>query len=366
MELSVFIKNIIEILLNKSITLYRFFSMINKDKSRNIVIISLHKIGDTIFTIPAIKLIYDTFNKKDIFLVAFPESTELYRIFFAESTIVALERENFKFGGRLASRKARKFLSKLKPKMLIDLTGSIVTLTLLFNSKASKIVGTNKRFYKALYSEFVTERKEPHLMDRYLDIVKQVIPIKNQVVNYEFPSSINGSTILIHPFAGWSAKEWNINKYIELAARLNKEFEVEIVSPEGLLPIDIISEINILKIPVSFTNSITALINKIKHCSIFVSNDSGPLYIAAMLGKPTFTIYGPTNPLFSIPFGDNHSHIQKMIKCSPIINMQYCFTNAGRFGCPSFECLNLLEVDEVYGKLRFFISKLGIKKIITV
>jgi ADP-heptose:LPS heptosyltransferase len=44
----------------------------------------------------------------------------------------------------------------------------------------------------------------------------------------------------------------------------------------------------------------------LKKCSIVVSNDSGPLHIAAALGTPVLGIYGPTDPLLQGPFGDNH------------------------------------------------------------
>ena len=92
--------------------------------------------------------------------------------------------------------------------------------------------------------------------------------------------------------------------------------------------------------------------------NLIISNDSGPLYLANLLGKPTFTIYGPTNPEYSIPFGKNHDYIQKKIECSPEKNKQYCFTNAGRKGCPSFECMNKLTIDEVLKKLNEFLSRI--------
>jgi ADP-heptose:LPS heptosyltransferase len=41
-------------------------------------------------------------------------------------------------------------------------------------------------------------------------------------------------------------------------------------------------------------------------CSIVVTNDSGPLHIAAAVGTPVLGIYGPTDPLLQGPYGDNH------------------------------------------------------------
>lgn len=43
-----------------------------------------------------------------------------------------------------------------------------------------------------------------------------------------------------------------------------------------------------------------------QRCAYFVSNDSGPMHIAAALGVPTLGIFGPTNPNLQGPFGHQH------------------------------------------------------------
>jgi heptosyltransferase-2 len=91
---------------------------------------------------------------------------------------------------------------------------------------------------------------------------------------------------------------------------------------------------------------------------LIVSNDTRIIYIASLLGKPTFTIYGPTNPEYSLPFGKYHRFIQKKIVCSPKPGEQYCYLEAGK-KCPSFECMNQLTVEEVYEKLSNFIFEIN-------
>jgi len=80
-----------------------------------------------------------------------------------------------------------------------------------------------------------------------------------------------------------------------------------------------------------------------------------------LLGKPTFTIYGPTNPKFSLPFGERHQFYQKILPCSADKEM-VCFTLGG-INCPSYECLNLISVDEIENAAIKFISELGIEEI---
>jgi ADP-heptose:LPS heptosyltransferase len=106
------------------------------------------------------------------------------------------------------------------------------------------------------------------------------------------------------------------------------------------------------------------LIIKIKECSAFIGNDSGPIYIASLLDKPTFTLFGPTNPEFSLSSGEHHRYIAKSLKCSPAKNTQYCFTQAGQNGCPAFECMNLLGLDEVNRCIRLFLEENKIVKVV--
>lgn len=101
----------------------------------------------------------------------------------------------------------------------------------------------------------------------------------------------------------------------------------------------------------------------IKQCSVAIGNDTGTIHIASYLGKPTFTIYGPTNPVYHLPYGKNHRYIQCRLKCSPLPNEKVCFTFGGRIGCPSNECMNLLSAKDVVDNVYDFIHFLNIEKI---
>ena len=48
----------------------------------------------------------------------------------------------------------------------------------------------------------------------------------------------------------------------------------------------------------------------LKHCSYLISNDSGPMHIAASLGVPTLGIYGPTNPILQGPYGPRNTWVR--------------------------------------------------------
>jgi heptosyltransferase-2 len=320
-------------------------------------VIALHRLGDTVFTIPAISEIQKLYRQKMI-VICFPESIPIYNLTLNDIYFCPIDRENFFFGRRIAKIKAKKKLSSLKPKIIFDLTGSMISASLIFSQRAKQIIGINGERFRTIYDKFIAFRKNPHLVDVYLDAISPVIQLTDRNNLKKIPTVFNPKgKILIHPFAGWRAKEWNFNKYYKLAISLKRFYQISLIVPINNISNDITNEFFLDGVEVIQTQTVEQLIEQIKSCSIFIGNDSGPLYIASLLGKPTFSIYGPTNYEFSSPFGESHQNITKTLKCSPEKNKQYCFTTAGMFGCPSFECMNLLEFEDAYDRIIELINK---------
>lgn len=338
--------------------LVRMLSSIRNAEGKNIVIVSFHRLGDTVFTIPAVKEIIKRYNK-DVYIVCYEDNALIYKEVLPDINYISLSKNDFYLNGRIAKGKTRRLIKKLKPKTIFDLTKSVKSAFLIFTIPAKELIGSNIDHFRAIYTHFVPIRKTPHLIDTYLDVVKTKFNLENENNLKAFNINYNkDGKILVHPFGGWAAKEWELEKFILLAEKLSKEYSVEIIAPSNL-----VSSQSKQEFPISETKSITDLIEKIKECSVFIGNDSGPLYIANMLGKPTFTIYGPTNPDYSVPYGDAHDFIIKTIHCSPEKGKQYCFTHAGMVGCPAFKCMELLDADEVYNKLLPFVQKYCNKKL---
>ena len=95
------------------------------------------------------------------------------------------------------------------------------------------------------------------------------------------PAARRGRRILIHAGAGQPARLWPRERFERLAASLEKEgWTTEVLDD-------------------SFTG-IDRLLDRIAAADRFIGNDSGPGHLAALLGVPTFTVFGPQLPeLFS-------------------------------------------------------------------
>jgi ADP-heptose:LPS heptosyltransferase len=347
------------------ITLLGFFFMIIRTFKRSdshhqklILVICLHRIGDTLFTVPAIKQLLS--QNMEVRVLIFSPLMSVLKKIFDKNIFIELEKKSFLFNNKISNSKSRKLIKKLDPEIIVDLTGSITSASLIFNAPTKKIFGMNSEFFRSIYSGYIPVRNLPHLMDRYCDVVSLLnIPDKN---NYKISSlTINKiNKILIHPFAGWKAKEWSLRSFIKLAGKLKEEYFVTLVCERNNIQDDVLAFLQEQRIPFVYTDTLEMLTDEIESCSLFIGNDSGPLYIAAALGKPTFTIYGPTNPDYSIPLGNHHKYFRKLVPCSPGHDNQYCFTNAGRSGCPAFQCMNNASFEEVYLSVKNFIKNISL------
>lgn len=328
----------------------------SKKNNDKIGIIVLHKLGDSVFTIPALKQIIN-YHKKNIFLICFSETIPIFKIVFSSINYIGLLHDDFLFNERVIKYKAKKKLKKLNFSTIYDLTGAINSATILYNYPAKEIIGINEIYYKTIYTKHSRIRSEPHITDIYLDAIKSTVPLKN-FNDDQIIENIHGEYIIIHPFASLESKEWGLKKYIYLAEHLNKKYNCILVVPPQKISTDLLSELSIKKIKVIETQTIPELIEIIKKSFLLIGNDSGPVHIANLLGKSTFTIYGPTNPLFHKPLTGKNKYIIREIPCTPKSSEKLCFTCAGRIGCPSFECINNLSFNEVKKEVDEFIKTL--------
>ncbi len=327
-------------------TIYKIFGK----KGETVCVISIHKLGDSIFTFNAINSI-KKFYKKDVYIFCHYNAKEIYKLIHPENMIIAIPKECFHFNDRYLDSKARKLLKSLNPEIIIDLTGVMTSVSLIFNSKAKKIIGMNRKLFRSIFDEFVELNTNLNSLEIYNNAIKNLIPIYPIEINHnDFKTSIK--RILIFPFAGWKSKEWGLGKFIRLAERIKDNYEVEFIFDDNFVSNEILNYLNEKNISFTVGKTIKDLIDKINSSDLVIGNDSGPSQIAAYLGKRTFSIYGPTNPDFHLVIGKQNKFIQKKIACSPKENERLCFTDGGKSGCPSFECMNLLTVDEVFNYLK--------------
>ncbi|RYD75402.1 MAG: glycosyltransferase family 9 protein [Verrucomicrobiaceae bacterium] len=88
--------------------------------------------------------------------------------------------------------------------------------------------------------------------------------------------------------------------------------------------------------------SLAELIEELKGCDVLLTNDTGTMHLAGLLGVPTVAIFGSTEPALTGPLGQGHRVLRRHVECSP------CFLRE----CPlDFRCMRAVEVDDVVAAL---------------
>lgn len=92
--------------------------------------------------------------------------------------------------------------------------------------------------------------------------------------------------------------------------------------------------------------SLRELIALIEQCTVFLTNDSGPMHIAAALKTPLVALFGSTSEIATGPY-EHGDVIHKHVSCSP------CYKRT----CPiDFKCMKEIQSDEVYEALMRYIA----------
>jgi ADP-heptose:LPS heptosyltransferase len=341
-------------IINSFLFFIRLF-VVKRKKSNIIVIIALHRLGDSVFTLPAISNIIE-FHKTNIYLICFTEIKSIYSLVFNSINFVEINHQDFFYNYRIAKSRTRRILKKLQAQTIYDMTGDVSSASLIFTDRASQIIGINEPYYRNLYTKFKCIRNRPHLVDNYLDGIRDIIPIKKFIPEVRKQSNKNFQ-IIIHPFASSKSKQWGLWKFIELARVLRQQYECTFVSLPGAIPNDVKEEILKHDIIIIETKSTAELIEVIKNGSLLIGNDSGAIQIADLLGIPTFTLYGPTNPEYHTPKYCNNQFVVRQLSCSPKTDDKWCFTHGGVF-CPSNECMIGLSFNEVKNDVLSMINNL--------
>jgi heptosyltransferase-1 len=146
--------------------------------------------------------------------------------------------------------------------------------------------------------------RSAHVVDRNLDLAAgagagsllRTFPLPPGQPEGDLPA---GDFVLASPLAGWRSKQWPIEHYRSLAARLLRDLGVPLVlnlPPDGSVTAGD---------AVTHKSGLPGLIYATRRAAAVLGVDSGPLHLAAALGKPGIAIFGPTDPARNGPYGDS-------------------------------------------------------------
>ena len=146
-----------------------------------------------------------------------------------------------------------------------------------------------------------------------------------------------------------SAKRWLPDRFAEVAKRLVRRLEqserahaaVVILGAKGeeSLGKDIAAQLGGRSVVLSGATTIRELMGVVKRCRLLITNDTGPMHIAAACGVPVVAVFGPTDWRTTAPYGRERSIVREAVDCAPCLLRE----------CPiDHRCMTRISVDRVY------------------
>ena len=128
--------------------------------------------------------------------------------------------------------------------------------------------------------------------------------------------------VVLNPGAAYgSAKRWGEEGFAAAGDALAEEFGLDVVIIGSELERSIAERIQQrMRSRVAVLNgktSLETLIGVISQSSLVLTNDSGPMHVAAALGVPTVAIFGATDDAVTGPFGSRARVVREPVECSP-------------------------------------------------
>ena len=345
---------------------------------RRLLIRGTNWVGDSVMVIPALREIRKVFPATKITALVLPWVSDLYEISPWVDDILLYDRDGIHAGitGRLRLVKAiskRKFdaavllqnsfeaalLTRLaripiRAGYKRDCRGWLLTHGIPVDKNVTKL---HQIFY---YWDLIDKlfRKKRVGLETSKDLVKvqsiynNSLPIRETTQKiakqrlHDGGISFSGKLVGVNPGASFgSAKRWSTNSYAKVLDRLVEEENTEIVifgsSSELTIANAICQNMQHHPLVLSGKTSLSHLMAMISSCQLLITNDSGPMHLAAALKVPTLALFGSTDEITTGPLNPFAVVLNKKVECSPCLLRE----------CPiDHRCMTQITAEEVYQK----------------
>ena len=329
---------------------------------RKVLIIKPSAIGDVVHALPVLNLLRRKWPAAHVSWLVTPACAGLLERHPQLDEVVRFERKELGKGWKnpRAAADLVRFARALRDKrfdLVIDLQGLFRSGWLAAQTRAAVRVGQASAREGAwvFYTHRVpTGSPEQHAIERYLTVA-EALGCERGPVEFRFAvddadrehvaAMVPPRYAVLMPGTNWPTKMWPVEKFAGLVAPLRERFGLESVVAGGPDTVDLAS-----KMPggtnLAGKTNLRQLVALLEKADLVVANDSGPMHIAAALGRPLVTPYGPTNPVRTGPYNRADTVLRLDIPCSP------CYSRR----CAHQSCLQWIGVESVLALAREQVS----------
>ncbi len=229
-------------------------------------------------------------------------------------------------------------LRKQRFDLILDLQALARSATVGWLAAGGSLVGLHDwRELAAGYYDISVPRpsRETHAADWYLEVVRAIgVPVhhdfdwmprrENIAAEIEARWHLKDApTIALLPGARWENKRWPAQHFAELVRLLRLRqpalrFAILGGASDSKLAQTIVTAAPDACRDLTGRTSLPEMVEVIRKCDAVVTNDTGPMHVAAALRKPVIALFGPTHPARTGPYGQvSHALQRQDLLCVP-------------------------------------------------
>ncbi len=312
-------------------------------KPFRILIRSSNWLGDAVMSVPAIRAIKDGRPDMHVTILSPEKIAPMWKLISEVDEILSLPNKSLFSAARLIARQAKFEVAILFPNSL---------RVALEAWRIPRKVGYRGHARGWLLNQIVREPRRPgppeHHATRFLRIADDCgadVDL-SQPAHALLPPTFNikdRKFLGLCPGAEYGpAKRWLPERFAEAAAAISAQskanwilFGTEKDRAVGDTISAALGEKCVNRIG---QTTLDELIEEVRGCRALLTNDTGTMHLAALLGVPVVAIFGSTEPVLTGPLGNRHIILRHHVECSP------CFLRE----CPiDFRCMKEVTTQEV-------------------
>ncbi len=313
----------------------------NKQKLQplSILVRSSNWLGDAVMSVPTVQALKQGRADAQITVLVSEKIADLWKAVPEVDEVLTLDSNLWS-----TARKLRKRFD-----VAVLLPNSMRSALEVFLADIPRRIGYPGHHRRWLLNQMIDEPTQPplipkHHAERFANIATDLGGPLPQFQPLCVSASASSSYLGLCPGAEYGpAKRWLPSRYREVLKEVSQQtglqWKIFGTAKDSLIAQDIMSGLpeNIVLDRTGKT-SMAQLIAELETVRLLLTNDTGTMHLAALLGIPVVAIFGSTEPLLTAPFGAKNRILRYHVECSP------CFLR----NCPiDLRCMKAITVQQV-------------------
>jgi ADP-heptose:LPS heptosyltransferase len=291
-----------------------------------LLIVKLSSLGDILHVLPTVHALRTGLGAAAVDWACQPEYVPLVQCFADVDRTIPVPRHGLAgvWRGTLAGIRRESY------DMAIDLHGLFKSAWVARAARARRLIGPSyaRELSWLAYGERAGRRdRSRHAAEQAMDVLDHLglprpaspaVPLRYPRANLP-PAPLR---IAFAPVSRWPTKNWPAEHFGQLARLLGGRGARVLVL--GAPADHAVGEAICRLAPETAENhcgrhTIPELFGVLEQCDLLVANDTGPVHMAAALGRPCLVLFGPTRPGWTGPYGPGHQILSRGLPCQPCL-----------------------------------------------